>query len=141
MVGRFTRPVCSRPRLVCHYSVPCLWSRKVTAFLSVDGVPGSIRRSQPEILERDSKLLTERAGDYARESLALSARRKIHELCVSPPLPAAKIDDAPNAWNANGVFRKTVVLRPLDDLSQCRRLGELGDHGLRGDSNFRSRNF
>jgi len=47
----------------------------------------------------------------------------------------------PNARNANGVFRKTVMLRPLDDLSQCRRLGELGDHGLRGDADFRSRNF
>ena len=39
------------------------------------------------------------------------------------------------------MFRKTVMLRPLDDLSQCRRLGELGDPGLRSDSDFRSRNF
>ena len=96
---------------------------------------------RPEILERDSELLTERAGDCACESLALSARGEIHELCVSPLLPAAKINDAPNARNANGVFRKTVMLRPLDDISQCRRLGELGDHGLRSDSDFRSRNF
>lgn len=88
-----------------------------------------------------SDLLTERAGDCACESLALSARGEIHELCVSPLLPAAKINDAPNARNANGVFRKTVMLRPLDDISQCRRLGELGDHGLRSDSDFRSRNF
>src|SRR2546426_6311901 len=121
MVGRFTRPVCLGPRTVCHCSAPSPWSSSHCPLTLLRERSSRLGSPWPEVSQGHcilSDLLTERAGDCACESLALSARGEIHELCVSPLLPAAKITDAPNARNANGVFRKTVMLRPLDDLSR-----------------------
>lgn len=77
--------------------------------------------------------------------MGLRTRGEIYEIEVTVLLLASEKDDSPILRIANCVFRKAELPRPFDDLSQRRRLGESGDHGLRrdgsSDADFREANF
>src|SRR2546429_8348936 len=97
MVGRFTRHVCLGPRTACHCLAPSPWSssrcpltllRERSSRLEFpwpEVSQGHCIPQRPEILERDSELLTERAGDCACELLALSARGRRSTSFASAP--------------------------------------------------------